>query len=141
MTFGERLYELRTKKNISQEKFAEIMDVSRQSISKWETDRAYPEMSRLIFMSDYFQVSLDYLVRGKEYEEREKAETLEPKGKYFNKNMWAVWNTFITNLSGSQKTKFILLYCLVTFALFAIVLLLSYGCGYVLGQFVYHLLH
>lgn len=57
MTFGERLYTLRNEKNISQEEFAEIMDVSRQSISKWETDKAYPEMTRLIFMSDYFGVT------------------------------------------------------------------------------------
>ena len=56
------MYELRNKKNISQEDLAEVLDVSRQSISKWENDKAYPEMTRLLFMSDYFDVSLDYLV-------------------------------------------------------------------------------
>lgn len=66
MTFGERLYELRKEKNISQEELAELLDVSRQSISKWENDKAYPEMTRLLFMSDYFGVSLDYLMRGTE---------------------------------------------------------------------------
>ena len=40
MTFGERLYELRKNKNISQEELAELLDVSRQSISKWENDKA-----------------------------------------------------------------------------------------------------
>ena len=62
MTFGERLYELRKNKNISQEELAELLDVSRQSISKWENDKAYPEMTRLLFMSEYFDVSLDYLL-------------------------------------------------------------------------------
>ena len=64
MTFGERLYKLRNGKNISQEERAELLDVSRQSVSKWENNKAYPEMTRLLFMSDYFQVSLDYLMRG-----------------------------------------------------------------------------
>ena len=60
MTFGERLLALRKSKNISQEELAEVLNVSRQSISKWENDRAYPEMTRLLFMSDFFDVSLDY---------------------------------------------------------------------------------
>ena len=59
MTFGERLYELRNKNNLSKEELAEVLDVSRQSISKWENDKAYPEMTRLLFMSDYFDVSLE----------------------------------------------------------------------------------
>ena len=63
-TFGLRLIEIRKKANISQEELAELLDVSRQSISKWENDKAYPEMTRLIFISDYFKVSLDYLMRG-----------------------------------------------------------------------------
>lgn len=143
MTFGERLYELRTKENISQEKFAEIMDVSRQSISKWETDKAYPEMTRLIFMSDYFHVSLDYLVCGKEFQEQEKTEDFvhEQKIKYIPKNLWATWNTFTSNLSGNQKTMFLLLYFLVTIVLIGIILVLCYFGGYILGQFLYYLLH
>ena len=71
------MYELRNKKNISQEDLAEVLDVSRQSISKWENDKAYPEMTRLLFMSDYFDVSLDYLMRGIDKEDNE--------GKYYQK--------------------------------------------------------
>ena len=40
MTFGERLYRLRSEKNLSQEQLAELLDVSQQSISKWENDKA-----------------------------------------------------------------------------------------------------
>lgn len=60
-SFGTRLAGLRKQAGLSQEEFAELLEVSRQSISKWENDRAYPEMTRLIFMSDYFNVSLDEL--------------------------------------------------------------------------------
>ena len=142
MTFGERLYELRTKENISQEKFAEIMNVSRQSISKWETDKAYPEMSRLIFMSDYFHVSLDYLVRGKENEESLSADSVtSEEKKYQSEKMWAIWNTFTSNLSGTQKKMFIVLYVLATVALLGLIGALCYGGGYVTGQFLYHLTH
>ena len=142
MTFGERLYELRTKENISQEKFAEIMNVSRQSISKWETDKAYPEMSRLIFMSDYFHVSLDYLVRGKENVESLSADSVtSEEKKYQSEKMWAIWNTFTSNLSGTQKKMFIVLYALVTVALLGLIGVLCYGGGYVIGQMLYHLTH
>lgn len=142
MTFGERLYELRNKENISQEKFAEIMNVSRQSISKWETDKAYPELSRLIFMSDYFHVSLDYLVRGQENEESTSTDSVaSEEKKYQSEKMWVIWNTFTSNLNGTQKKMFIILYVLVTVALMGLILALSYGGGYVLGQMLYHLTH
>lgn len=47
MKFGENLYNLRKKQKISQEKLAEKIGVSRQSVSKWENGTAYPEMNRI----------------------------------------------------------------------------------------------
>ena len=91
MTFGERLYKLRQQANLSQEEFAEIMDVSRQSISKWENDKAYPEMTRLVYMSDFFQVSLDYLMRGVEAEEQKNSKADE-KMEYKAKSLIMIWN-------------------------------------------------
>ena len=93
MTFGERLYELRKSKNVSQEEMAELLDVSRQSISKWENDKAYPEMTRLLFMSEYFDVSLDYLMRGTEEDENRNDVSVSYKAK----NMLLVWNNFVSN--------------------------------------------
>ena len=84
MTFGERLYELRNKNNLSQEELAEVLDVSRQSISKWENDKGYPEMTRLLFMSDYFDVSLDYLMRGIKKENNEEKVTADDADKISN---------------------------------------------------------
>ena len=80
------MYELRNKKNISQEDLAEVLDVSRQSISKWENDKAYPEMTRLLFMSEYFDVSLDYLMRGIDKEDNDEKVT----EKYKTKNILLV---------------------------------------------------
>lgn len=135
MTFGERLYELRNKKNISQEELAEVLDVSRQSISKWENDKAYPEMTRLLFMSDYFEVSLDYLMRGIKKEEN--VENVAQK--YKTKNMLLVWNDFLSNLSKKQKTLFTALYILIICALVAIIVSVIYLGGYEIGKFIGYL--
>lgn len=66
MTIGERIYELRRAKFISQDELADIMQVSRQSVSKWETDQSYPEIDKLVKLADYFQVTTDYLIKGEE---------------------------------------------------------------------------
>lgn len=64
MTLGERIRQLRTAHGLSQGDFAEQMDVSRQSVSKWENDLAVPELDKLIRMSTLFAVTLDALVCG-----------------------------------------------------------------------------
>lgn len=138
MTFGERLYQIRKEANLSQEELAELMDVSRQSVSKWESDKAYPEMTRLLFLSDYFHVSLDYLMRGTE-EEQTKQE--EAATKYTSEKMWVVWNTFTSNLTGRQKDMFVLLYVLTVIVLFAVAALSVYGLGYIFGGILYDIIH
>ena len=62
MSLGENIYKLRTGKKLSQEDFAFAMEVSRQSVSKWENDMAVPELEKLIKMAKLFEVSLDELV-------------------------------------------------------------------------------
>ena len=135
MTFGERLFELRKTKNISQEELAELLDVSRQSISKWENDKAYPEMTRLLFMSDYFDVSLDYLMRGTESAPAKEDLPMT----YKTKNMLMVWNSFVSNLSDKQRKLLMLLYILLIAVLIAILGTFAYGVGYVIGKGIAHL--
>ena len=65
MSFGNRLYELRKSRNISQEELAELLDVSRQSISKWENNMATPDLDKVIRMGQIFGVTLDELVYDK----------------------------------------------------------------------------
>ncbi|MBQ4649102.1 MAG: helix-turn-helix transcriptional regulator [Firmicutes bacterium] len=64
MTLGERIMTLRTERQMSQSDLAEALDVSRQSISKWETDTSVPELEKLVMLCDIFGVSMDMLVRG-----------------------------------------------------------------------------
>lgn len=132
MSFGERLYKLRSDKNISQEELAELLDVSRQSISKWENDKAYPEMTRLLFMSDYFGVSLDYLMRGLEDEKSEEEDPVV----YKSKNLLAVWNNFVSNLSTKQRKMMMFLYVVVVCACVALIFAFMYGAGYVVGELI-----
>ena len=64
MTLGQRITAYRTKAHLSQDSLAELLDVSRQSVSKWETDASTPELSKLVRLSQVFDVSLDELVTG-----------------------------------------------------------------------------
>ena len=75
MTLGENIVRLRTQKNWSQGDLADALDISRQSVSKWETDASIPELDKLLKLSELFGVTLDELVRG---EDAPKAETAAP---------------------------------------------------------------
>ena len=62
MTFAQKLKEMRTRAGMSQEKLAEKVGVSRQAITKWETDKGAPDMDNLMAISDLFGVSVDELL-------------------------------------------------------------------------------
>lgn len=63
MQFYEKLAELRRKAGLSQEQLADRLGVTRQSVSKWESGAAMPELGKLIALSELFGVSIDYLVK------------------------------------------------------------------------------
>ena len=62
MSFAENLKQLRKEKQLSQEELAEILDVSRQAVSKWEQGIGYPEVEKLLLLSRKLSVSLDSLM-------------------------------------------------------------------------------
>ncbi|HSR05087.1 MAG TPA: helix-turn-helix transcriptional regulator [Proteiniclasticum sp.] len=62
MTFSEKLKYLRKEKEISQEELAKVIHVTRQSVSKWETGTAYPDMEKMKILSDFYKISLDDLM-------------------------------------------------------------------------------
>ena len=64
MTLGERIRDERKKRGLSQEELADILNVSRQAITKWETDRGIPDIANLIRISEEFEISLDELIKG-----------------------------------------------------------------------------
>jgi transcriptional regulator with XRE-family HTH domain len=65
MEFNNKLYELRKQKGFSQEELANRLNVSRQTVSKWEVGDSTPDMEKLVAISDLFGISLDELVLDK----------------------------------------------------------------------------
>lgn len=95
MTLGENIVRLRTQKNWSQGDLADALDISRQSVSKWETDASIPELDKLLKLSELFGVTLDELVRG---EDAPKAETAAPAAQ-------AVPASFTPQTSSEQEKR------------------------------------
>ena len=63
MAFGERLQKVRKRSGLTQEEFAEQLQVSRQSVSRWESGRGYPEMEKIIFICNRYGVTMDELFK------------------------------------------------------------------------------
>lgn len=85
MTTGEKLAALRRKKGLTQEELSDLLMVSRQSVSRWEMDAAFPETDKLIKLSKLFECSIDFLLNDKiqESEKNEKNEINLSIGDYY----------------------------------------------------------
>ncbi len=81
MKIGEKIAQLRTAENLSQEQLAEKMDVSRQSISKWEMDQALPQIDKVLQLCELFHVTADELL--KEHIKIQTKSSSSKKNKYF----------------------------------------------------------
>jgi transcriptional regulator with XRE-family HTH domain len=68
MTLGEKIYELRTQHNLSQGDLANELNVSRQSISKWENGNSTPDLEKIVKLAEIFNISLDELIKNEEKE-------------------------------------------------------------------------
>lgn len=66
MNLAERIQALRKARGVSQEELADQVGVSRQAVSKWESEQSSPELDKVIALSEYFQVTTDYLLKGAE---------------------------------------------------------------------------
>ena len=102
MAFASKLQQIRQENGISQEAFAELLGVSRQSVSKWERGRGYPEIDKLIFISEHFNISLDELLKdsseknsgGKKIRERSPISLLKPEDSREVQEIYPGQNTF-----------------------------------------------
>lgn len=63
MKLGQTITEIRKERNMTQEEFAQIFHVTRQTVSNWEKEKNYPDLETLIFMSDEFNISLDVMLK------------------------------------------------------------------------------
>ena len=113
MTLGERIVELRNAKAISQQELADEMEVSRQSVSKWETGTSTPDLDKLMKLADYFDITLDELVKGKEG----KSQAEETK----------IINNYYTVSSPKTKVQKSGLGCLIVSAISAMILVILFG--------------
>lgn len=111
MKTGEKIAKLRKENNITQEQLADLLNVSRQSISKYESNLSLPEVDKLITISEIFNCSLDYLLKDEienDNKDNIKKET-KPKNKFF---------FCLTNIKLLSYSKFLLSF-IIFFLLFA----------------------
>ena len=81
MTIGQKIVQLRTAKGISQEQLAEMLSISRQSVSEWEMDQALPQIDKVLQLSELFNISTDELLR--DTVDLAKKPSAPAKNKYF----------------------------------------------------------
>lgn len=110
MSFGENLRNVRKKKNITQEDLAEVLGVSRQAISKWESDNGYPETEKLLVISEVLNISIDSLLNGSSTLDvkQEIAESVKASNKLYiidaNKRKLAAFEEFGIDMIGINNT-------------------------------------
>ena len=110
MSFGEQLQLLRRANNLTQEDFAEQLQVSRQSVSKWESSKGYPEIEKIIYICNTYGVTLDELFAEEVPHVREE-QTIEvpvsvPEQKMKSSGLLKSFNNFFTNLSPRNQSFF-----------------------------------
>ena len=106
MNMADRIQYLRKSKGISQEELADKVGVSRQAVSKWESEQSTPDLEKIIIMSDFFGVTTDYILKGIEpvADKEQKNKELTSKVLYISSTafvaMEAVWGSMIIQAIG-----------------------------------------
>ncbi|MFT4145192.1 MAG: helix-turn-helix transcriptional regulator [Mobilitalea sp.] len=94
MTIGEKIQKLRKEKGLSQEQLANQLEVSRQAISKWELGESFPDINKVVLISEYFQVTTDYLIKDYSSDEEQSVRA----GRDYTSNNTAINNTAMKNI-------------------------------------------
>lgn len=115
MTLGNRLYEMRKSKGLSQENVAEMLGVTRQTISKWETDQSTPDFDKIIPLCKLYEISTQELLTGKK-QENENADYSNAEDHdddrfnyYNNDETESTDNDELTNQTSNPRKKFAIL--------------------------------
>lgn len=85
MNIGEKLFELRKAKNLSQEEVAESLNVTRQTVSKWETNQSTPDFDKIVPLCELFEIGTEELLTGKKPEENLKRSVNEKEPEILTK--------------------------------------------------------
>lgn len=136
MSFADNIIKVRRENDLTQEQFAEELNVSRQAISKWERGIGYPEDEKILYISNRYGKSLDELFAdeinagGKE----SSSEDLKPVEKGILQSLSDYW----ANLSAKERKAFRVIGVVFIILLFANVV---YDMGYDFGRLLYDILH
>ncbi len=106
MTIGNRIVGLRKDLQLSQEDLAAKIGVTRQSVSKWETDACAPDAYNLMALAEVLQTSVEYIVTGNE-PANAKEPTIQPDKQEKDVNKWAVLSVSLMLLAGGFIMAFI----------------------------------
>ena len=106
MTIADRIQSLRKSKGMSQEELADAVGVSRQAVSKWESEQATPDLDKVVIMSDIFEVTTDYLLKG-----------IEPVRTDDHKTMADVIDQKVLTKKNGKRAKTIIKWVLIGFGI------------------------
>lgn len=101
MNIADRIQTLRKTKGLSQEQLADAVGVSRQAVSKWESEQTTPDLEKIILMSELFEVTTDYILKG-----IEPIETMEDS----HKTIGDILDQIVLTKENGKRTKRILKY-------------------------------
>jgi transcriptional regulator with XRE-family HTH domain len=104
MTIADRIQNLRKSKGMSQEELADAAGVSRQAVSKWESEQSTPDLDKVIILSEIFDVTTDYLLKG-----------IEPAETDDHKTMADVVDRKVLTEKNGKRAKTILKWVLIVF--------------------------
>lgn len=133
MSLGNNIYTLRAKADLSQEELAAKLGVSRQSVSKWETDASVPDVDKLIQLSKIFEITLDELVNGAENQQQ--ADIIRPEATQIENGSAVINSSF-----KSRKIVGAVLIGVSIFAVFLSLIFMSDITPFIIGLSVYFLL-
>lgn len=141
MNLGENLRKIRKDNNLSQEDLADLLKVSRQSVSKWESGVAYPEMDKILLICKKFNIKIDELLNEDLNELKEEKESKNNINKYIEEITNFIMNStnMIINMSFNEKCKLLFEQVKIAFLLIIIssivVLLINVIFRSLLGNF------
>ena len=113
MTFGERLLAYRNAVNLSQEKLAEKVGVTRQTVSKWETNQSVPDFDKILPLCEVLGITTEELIKGEKENKNEQLEEIKQENEKAQKEYMQKRN----KKKATVLSISIFLYCIATFAL------------------------
>lgn len=113
MILAEKILELRKQNGWSQEELAEKLDVSRQSVSKWESAQAVPDLDKILLLGELFGVSTDYLLKNDMEDDGKRKDTFQPSNKH-KVTMEEAANLFKDSIESYRNIAFGVMLCILS---------------------------